>query len=127
MYTVPYAAKLTQEQVKEIVQKRAEGMAYNAIAAEFGISGSRVYELTHPEKQAEKAAALKAKRQANKKPRKGRAEADSEGVDEMDVDDVDYDDDDNEGLVLTDEEEAEIDEMEIEDDVEYDVEEEVAE
>jgi hypothetical protein len=98
-----FKTKLTKEQVAEIISKREQGMAYEKIGQEYGVSGSRVYELTHPEKQAEKAAALKAKHAAERAEKKASKKASkSEGLTEeeaadLDLDDVDADDDGDEG------------------------------
>lgn len=70
---MPYKRKLTEEQVQQIIDERAKGTAYNTIAEQFGVSGSRIYEITNPEKQAEKREKMKAWRKANKPANKQRA------------------------------------------------------
>lgn len=91
-----FARKLSEEQVAEIIDRRSKGEAYNKIAADYDISGSRVYELTHPEKQAEKAEKLKSKNaekraaaKAAKAAESGTAQEDLSGLDLSEVDSAD--------------------------------------
>lgn len=88
-----FVRKLTQEQVAEILQRRSTGEAYNKIAADYDISGSRVYELTHPEIQAAKQEKIKAKNaekraaaKAAKAAEKGEAQEDLSNLDLSGVD-----------------------------------------
>lgn len=91
---MPFVRKLTDEQIATIIERRSTGESYQKIAVDFDVSASRIYELTHPEKQAEKAAKLKeknaAKRAANKaaKAPATAPETDAE-VQDMDLSSVD--------------------------------------
>lgn len=89
-----FARKLTEEQVAEIIQRRSTGEAYNKIAADFDVSGSRVYELTHPEIQAAKQEKIKVKNAEKRAAQKaalaaksGTAEEDLSGLDLSGVED----------------------------------------
>lgn len=55
-----FKSKITAEQVEEIRSRRAAGEKYAAIAEDYEISASRVYELCNPEKQAAKKEYVKA-------------------------------------------------------------------
>ena len=83
-----FARKLTEEQVTEIINRRSTGEAYNKIAADFDISGSRVYELTHPEIQAAKQEKLKEKNAAKRAAAKAAKAAESSTAEE-DMSDLD--------------------------------------
>lgn len=83
-----FARKLTPEQVAEIIQRRSTGEAYNKIAVDYDISGSRVYELTHPEIQAQKLEKTKAKN-AEKRAAAKAAKAAEAGTAQEDLSDLD--------------------------------------
>ena len=102
-----FLRKLTDEQVAEIIERRATGESYNKIALDYDVSSSRIYELTHPEVQAAKQAKVKARNAAKRAEKKAAAAADvdDESMDDLDLNDVDEDDEDL-GLDLETEDEA---------------------
>jgi|SRR5215204_2419879 len=88
-----FLRKLTDEQVAEIVERRSTGESYAKIAADFDVSASRIYELTHPEKQAEKAEKLKAKNAVKRAEKKAQqtdeSQNDGEDLSDLDLSNVD--------------------------------------
>ena len=97
-----FLRKLTDEQVAEIIERRATGESYNKIALDYDVSSSRIYELTHPEVQAAKQEKVKARNAAKRAEKKAAAaiEDDDESMDDLDLNEVDAEESEDLGLDL---------------------------
>jgi Zn-dependent peptidase ImmA (M78 family) len=102
-----FLRKLSDEQVAEILERRSTGESYQKIAADYDVSASRIYELTHPEKQAEKAAKLKEKNAAKRAAKKAEETGGEEAEDLGDLDLTGVDEDDGAEVEAEDEAEDE--------------------
>lgn len=101
-----FARKLTDEQVAEIIERRGTGESYKKISADYDVSASRIYELTHPEIQAAKAEKVKARNAAKRAEAKAAAALDTD-EDDSELLDLDVDNADADFDLTDDEDEAE--------------------